>query len=69
VPFFISWERYEVRYRAGSGLFLNLLAFSYLNFKKLTFAVKSNSELLILELLPFGGFFAHFDLADLNQRP
>jgi hypothetical protein len=37
--------------------------------KKLTFALKSNVELLILELLPFGGFVSHFDLADLNQRP
>jgi hypothetical protein len=35
----------------------------------MTFAVKSNLELLILELLPFGGFFSHFDLADLNQHP
>jgi hypothetical protein len=24
---------------------------------------------MILELLAFGGFFAHFDLAGLNQRP
>jgi hypothetical protein len=24
---------------------------------------------MILELLPFGGFFAHFDFAGLNQRP
>jgi hypothetical protein len=31
---------------------------SYLNFTK----VKSNLELLILELLPFGVFFSHFDL-------
>jgi hypothetical protein len=32
----------------------------------LKFPVKSNFELLILELLLFGGFFLHFDLADLN---
>jgi hypothetical protein len=38
-------------------------------FKKLIFAVKSNLELLIQELLRFGGFFSHFDLADLNQHP
>jgi hypothetical protein len=35
----------------------------------LTFAVKSNLELLILELLPFREFFMHFDLAHLNQHP
>jgi hypothetical protein len=35
VPFFdFIIERYEVRYRAGSGLFLILLAFSSLKFKK-----------------------------------
>jgi hypothetical protein len=34
VPFFISLEGYEVRYRAGLGLFLTLSAFSYLNFTK-----------------------------------
>jgi hypothetical protein len=38
-------------------------------FKLLTFEVQSNLELLILELLPIGGFFSHFDLADLNQHP
>jgi hypothetical protein len=26
-------------------------------------------ELLILKLLPFGGFLANFDLNGLNQRP
>jgi hypothetical protein len=65
----ISLERYEVGYRAGSGLFLIFWRFQISIIKKLTFAVQSNLELLILELLLFGGFFSQFDLADLNQRP
>jgi hypothetical protein len=47
--------------------FFGVFIFKFL--KKLTFTVKSNLELLILELLLFGGFFSHFDLADLNKRP
>jgi hypothetical protein len=56
-------ERNEFRYRARS----DFLCFHVEILKKLTFTVKSNLELLILELLPFGGFFSHFDLADLDH--
>jgi hypothetical protein len=65
----VSRDLGALRYRDGSSLFLILLAVSYENFvKELTFTVKSILELLILELLLFGGFFSRFDLADLNQR-
>jgi hypothetical protein len=47
--------------RPDEVYFFNLLDFSYLHFKKLTFTVKSNLELLILELLLLGGFFSYFD--------
>jgi hypothetical protein len=43
--FLISLERYEVHYRAGSDFFKILWVFSCLDFKKLTFVVKSNFEL------------------------
>jgi hypothetical protein len=44
------------------------MAFSYLNFFKVDFRSKEDLELLILKLLPLGGFFfAYFDLAGLNQ--
>jgi hypothetical protein len=36
-PFFISFDRFEGRNMAGSGLFFILMTFSCLNFKKLCF--------------------------------
>jgi hypothetical protein len=42
-----------------------LMTFSYLNFLK--FPSTGDLELLTLKLLPIEGFFAHFDLAILNQ--
>jgi hypothetical protein len=47
---------------ARSGLFFILRTFSYLNFKKVVDHGKDPFELMILKLLLFGGFFAHFDL-------
>jgi hypothetical protein len=55
--FLISLERFEGHYRAGSGLFLILMTFSCLNFKKLVLLGKDLLELMFLELLPIGTFF------------
>jgi hypothetical protein len=48
--------------------FFILMIFSYLIFKKAYIGGIEDLELLILELLIFGVFSAHFDLAGLNQR-
>jgi hypothetical protein len=45
------------------------VTFSYLNLKNVVDCGKDPFELMILELLLFGGFFTHFDLAGLNLRP
>jgi hypothetical protein len=66
-PFFISLERYKVC-TGPDQVFFMLLGFSYLNFKIVGIRGKEHFELLIHELLPFGGFVSHFDIADLNQR-
>jgi hypothetical protein len=47
--FFISLDRFEGRYRAGSGLFFILMTFSRLNFKKLVLHGKDPLELMILK--------------------
>jgi hypothetical protein len=52
---------------ARSGLFFILRTFSYLNFKKVVDHGKDPFESMILEMLPFGGFSPHFDLAGLNN--
>jgi hypothetical protein len=44
------------------------MTFSYLNFKIVVDHGKDPFELMMLELLLFGGFFAHFDRAGLNLR-
>jgi hypothetical protein len=46
------------------------MMFSYLNFKKSCRSRgKDPFEVMILELLLFGGFFVHFDLGGMNLHP
>jgi hypothetical protein len=67
VLFLIYLDRYEVPKRAGSDLFFILKRSSYLNFfNKVCIVSISDLNLLILELLPFEGFSASFDLTGLN---
>jgi hypothetical protein len=61
-------ERYKVPNRAGSGFFIILMTFLYLNFLKLGIDSIEDLELQILEWLPFGGFSAHFNFTGVNQR-
>jgi hypothetical protein len=69
VSFFISLDRLKVCNRAIKGLFFILMSLSLLNFENVDFHSVKEIEFLILTLLPFGGFFAYFDLAGLNQLP
>jgi hypothetical protein len=52
----ISVDRYEVKNRAGSGLFFISVTFSYSNLQKYAYAVKILLKFGILELLHSGGF-------------
>jgi hypothetical protein len=61
-------ERYEVSNRTRSGLNFILVKLSYLNLLKVGIGSIDAVELLILELLPFGGFTGQFNLAGLYQR-
>jgi hypothetical protein len=56
--FSISLERFEVRFSAGQANFYIL--------KKVDLGIIEDLKLRILELLPFRGVSAHFDLTDLN---
>jgi hypothetical protein len=43
------------------------MTFSHLKIQKVSISNMEDLKLLILVLLPFGGFLVHFDLTGLNQ--